>query len=212
MNTKSLTVLCKGATERNFVVKTLAPHLRLRSVVAKPVDLGGTPSMASLHNQINNALADRRDHVFVTTMLDLYRLGNFPGNEAQTGEHVRTRIARIESALSARFANPNFIPYIQLHEFEALIFVDVEKIPIAFPDGEADHAVAKLKSLVGDIEPELINERPNHAPSKRIINLIEAYKPVKWSAGPEIVEEIGLLRVRNACPNFNQWVSRLESL
>lgn len=66
-------------------------------------------------------------------MLDLYALGHFPGNEHQSSEHVRTRVKRIEQSLLDKFPNPNFIPYIQLHEFEALVLVDPEKISVAFP-------------------------------------------------------------------------------
>jgi hypothetical protein len=208
----TLTILCEGATERNFVVKTLAPHLRRRNIFAKPIDLGGTPTMASLHSQVNNALQSRRIHEFVSTMLDLYRLGNFPGNEPLVGEPVRVRVKRIEESLFKKFPNPNFIPYIQLHEFEALVLVDVDKIPVAFPDGEADNAIQVLKTSIGDAEPELINELPNTTPSKRLIAAIPSYKNVKWSAGPEIVEEIGLARVRQKCPSFHAWVTRLEGL
>ncbi|CAN5533160.1 DUF4276 family protein [soil metagenome] len=208
----TVTILCEGATERNFVVTTLAPHLRKRNIFAKPIDLGGTPTVGSLHGQVNNALHSRRNHEYVSTMLDLYRLGNFPGNEPQAGEHVRGRVQRIEQSLFEKFPNPNFLPYIQLHEFEALVLVDVDKIPVAFPDGEADHAIKGLKASIGNTEPELINEHANTAPSKRIIAAIPAYKAVKWSAGVEIVEEIGLGRVRAACPHFAAWVTRLEGL
>src|SRR5437879_3188755 len=104
----TLTLLCEGATERNFVVKTLTPHLRRLNIHAKPISLGGTPTLVGLHNQINSALSSRRSHEFVSTMLDLYRLGNFPGNEARPGEPVRLRVSRVEDLLCKRFPNPNF--------------------------------------------------------------------------------------------------------
>ena len=145
-------------------------------------------------------------------MLDLYRLGKFPGNAPEPKEDVRARVKRIQRLLFDAFPNPNFIPYIQLHEFEALVLVDISKIPVAFPDGEADKCTSKLKTSIGQTEPELVNDGPNTAPSKRIIAAIPAYEDVKWSAGPEIVEEIGLTYVRQACPNFDGWITRLENL
>ena len=208
----SVTILCEGATEQNFVVKTLVPHLRNRNIFAKAINLRGTQTVASLHVQVNNALQSRRDHEYVSTMLDLYRLGHFPGNEARPGENVRIRVKRIEDDLFEKFPNPNFIPYIQLHEFEALVLVDADIIPVAFPDGEADGAIEALKRSYRGMEPELINENPNSAPSKRIISAIPAYKMVKSSAGPEIVEEIGLVRIRESCPNFDAWVTKIESI
>ncbi len=208
----SLTVLCEGATEQKFIATTLAPHLKMRDVFAKPINLGGTPTLAALHKQIDSALRSRRSHEYVTTMLDLYRLGNLPGNDRRSGESMRERISRIEHSLLEAFPNPNFIPYIQLHEFESLVLVDVDKIPMAFPDGEADNKITSLKKSIGDTEPELVNEQPDSAPSKRIIGAIPAYRSVKASVGAEIVEAIGLPRLREACPNFNAWVTRLECL
>jgi hypothetical protein len=208
----TLTILCEGATERNFVTKTLSQHLRRANIFVKPIDLGGTPTVAALHDQINSALRSRRDHEYVSMMVDLYRLGRFPGNKPVAGESARSRVKRIERSLSTKFPNPNFIPYIQLHEFEALVLVDVERIPIAFPDGEADRAIIKLKADIGESEPELVDDHPNTSPSQRIIAAIPSHKQVKWSAGPEIVDEIGLPRLRQACPNFNAWVTRIENL
>jgi hypothetical protein len=64
----SLTVLCEGDTERNFVIKILKPHLRDFDVFAEPINLGGTPTLMILHNQIDNALSNRRSHLYVTTI------------------------------------------------------------------------------------------------------------------------------------------------
>lgn len=73
--TISLTILCEGATERNFVVQTLRPYLREFKVFVKPIDLGGSQSISSFKKQVNNALQTRRQHEYVTTMIDLYGLG-----------------------------------------------------------------------------------------------------------------------------------------
>lgn len=145
-------------------------------------------------------------------MIDLYRLGKLPGNTRIADEHPRDCARRIQSALFDKFPNPNFIPYIELHEFEALVLVDVNKIAVAFPDGEATEGIRTLKLSIGDAEPELVDEGLDTAPSKRIISAIPLYKRVKAVAGPEIVEEIGLDKVRRACPHFNEWVTLLESL
>ena len=161
----TLTVLCEGATEKNFVVKTLSPHLKNRNVFVKPIDLGGNISVRKLHNQINSTLKSGRGHEYVTTMIDLYGLGKFPGNEARPNETARVRVVRIQDALFDEFPNPNFIPYIQLHEFEALVLVDTEKIRVAFPDGEAETGIAVLNKSIGDTEPELVNESVDTAPS-----------------------------------------------
>ena len=50
------------------------------------------------------------------------------------------------------------------------------------------------------------------APSKRLIQEVPAYKHLKSIAGPAIAARIGLTVLRNRCPHFNEWVTRLEQL
>ena len=50
------------------------------------------------------------------------------------------RVHRIESEMAERLPNPRFIPYVQVHEFEALVFVDLNQLVKPFPDGEANGA------------------------------------------------------------------------
>jgi hypothetical protein len=57
--------------------------------------------------------------------------------------------------------------------------------------------------------PEEINERPEFAPSKRIIDLFPAYK--KTLHGPTTAARIGLETIRNECPHFNEWMNKLEA-
>jgi hypothetical protein len=57
--------------------------------------------------------------------------------------------------------------------------------------------------------PEEINERPGCAPSKRIADLCPAYR--KALHGPTTAKRIGLEQIRIECPNFNDWLKRLEA-
>lgn len=50
------------------------------------------------------------------------------------------------------------------------------------------------------------------APSKRIITLIGEKKYDKVDDGIFILQEIGLDRIRQACPHFNAWLTQLENL
>lgn len=60
--------------------------------------------------------------------------------------------------------------------------------------------------------PELINDGPTTAPSKRIIAEIPEYAFQKSTAGPLIAARIGLDVMRARCPNFGEWLGRLEAL
>ncbi|NJN55573.1 MAG: DUF4276 family protein [Anaerolineae bacterium] len=58
--------------------------------------------------------------------------------------------------------------------------------------------------------PEMINDDVNTAPSKRLIRLYPPYnKPLH---GNIAAEHIGLAAIREKCPHFNEWVSRLEQV
>ncbi|MGH8907498.1 MAG: DUF4276 family protein [Egibacteraceae bacterium] len=59
-------------------------------------------------------------------------------------------------------------------------------------------------------EPELVDDGPKSAPSKRIIDAWPQY--AKTTDGPVLAAQIGIARLRDRCPHFDAWVSRLESL
>jgi Domain of unknown function (DUF4276) len=73
---------------------------------------------------------------------------------------------------------PDFrlIPYLSLHEYEGLLFSD----PDAFARSIGQPALATLLHQVrGDFPtPEDINNNPQTAPSKRVVDIYPAYKKV----------------------------------
>jgi len=58
--------------------------------------------------------------------------------------------------------------------------------------------------------PEEINNNPNTAPSKRLLNLYEGYE--KITHGCDAAEFIGLALIRKKCYLFNKWMNTLEAL
>lgn len=86
----------------------------------------------------------------------------------------------------------SFIPYVQLHEFEALLLADPERLVSLYPDKK--------------------NKKPSSAPSKRIIKYIPEYEGQKAQVAPLVVEDIGLLRLRERCSHFSDWITKLEGL
>lgn len=156
---------------------------------------------------------EKGDDVFFTTMFDFYKLpADFPGFEAarlNTDPYEKIKI--IEEQLLSDISSPRFISYIQLHEYETLLFAGLNK----FHHYYIEHArqIAALKEEVADIiNPELINEKPKTAPSKRITKHLPSYFKDKTSAGPIIAEHIGLEVLRAKCQHFNSWVLQLEQL
>jgi hypothetical protein len=226
-----LHVVAEGQTEEGFVNEILGPALAAQNVF---VDVhcittgrhrgtafrGGLMAYEHLARDLTLWMKqDQKAESWFTTMVDFYALpGDFPGLTAPTQTlGSPDRVAALEAALHedmvTRLAGlpvaQRFIPYIQLHEFEALLFADPEAFLEAFPDGT--DAVSKLTAIRKNfINPEDIDDKPQTAPSRRILALLPDYqKPV---AGLLIAQRIGLDAIRPACPHFSAWIVRLLAL
>lgn len=212
MKTAELRVLCEGLTEYNFITQVLAPHLKGFRVFASPQNLGGVQTFEKLREAIKRDLGRFRPHQYITTMIDLYALPDYPGDPKTNGLKGAARALQIEAAMSAEMPAAGFLPYIQVHEFEALVFVDLDQLPRAFPDGEANRAPQQLRREIGSLAPEDIDDGPEIAPSKRLIRAFPAYAYIKPSVGPLIAANTTLPRLRAKCPHFNSWIHKLERL
>ena len=105
--------------------------------------------------------------------------------------------------------NPNrFVPYVMIHEFEAMLFSDCELFSRVV--GRRD-LVSQFQAIRDAFEsPEEIDDSPLTAPSKRIMALFPGYQ--KPLMGTLAVLEIGLKTIRRECPHFRSWLERLESV
>jgi hypothetical protein len=78
---------------------------------------------------------------------------------------------------------------------------------------EHEKQICELKKVLNFVEngnPELINDNPETAPSKRIMNVIPEYDKV--TAGVSIVEKIGIGKIVESCQHFNDWIDVLKQL
>ena len=219
-----LNFIVEGQTEETFVNQTLKPHLSRFSVgvSARVVTTskqrgvkfrGGLSTYAKAKRDITLwTKQDRNTDVRFTTMFDLYGLPtDFPAYAAAVQNDPFQRVGALEDALAKDISDDRFIPYIQLHEFEALILSDAGQLASQFDN--CDEGIARLKTIVSSFDsPELINEGTNTAPSKRIIREIPEYEGSKVSAGPIVAATIGLPTLRSKCSHFAQWLDKLENL
>lgn len=114
--------------------------------------------------------------------------------------------------MGAAFNPARFISYIQLHELESLLFAGPDEMAQVF--GKPTLA-PKFKKIVTDCGGcENINDRPETAPSKRIQHLVSEYKKGSGvnAHAYRIAQHIGMEKIRQECPNFNRWFSKLEQL
>lgn len=213
-----LNITTEGETELKFVKNTLAVYLSRfnidvfgRSVQTSTGFRGGMTTYNKAKRDIcawlnRNASGEWK----FTTMFDLYGLPkDFPGYEdALKKKDPYEKVRVLEEAFKKDIDDYRFIPYIQLHEFEALIFADPDKLTLEFPDKEA--AIQNLVELSRGGNPELIDDFPDTAPSKRIIKEIKAYEKNKSTSGPNVVESIGILNLKEKCRHFREWITKLE--
>ena len=220
-----LNMVVEGQTEEAFVHAVLEGPLAMRSVFVAvrcvetsrdkrrhKVYRGGLLDYQRAKGDLLRWLSeDRRGDARFTTMFDLYRLPeDFPGREqARRLKTPWERVEALESSFRQDINDPRFLPYIQLHEFEALLFVEPSKFDWEFIEHAG--AIARLASISAKFaSPEEIND--TESPSKRIIKEIPEYEYQKSSAGPVIASKIGLPSLRQKCPHFHRWLGLLEAL
>ena len=69
--------------------------------------------------------------------------------------------------------------------------------------------MASIKQIIDSFpNPEMINDGPNTAPSKRLINLIPRYRKVYH--GSEIASENGIQSILDKCPRFSNWIENIK--
>lgn len=217
--------IVEGHTERNFVDDILAPYLKHDPCIYKAglittsrdksrgrVFKGGLGNYEKVKNEIERWLkTNRGNDCRFTTMFDYYALpDDFPGfAESRKAVDPYEKVKILEDALAADIGDWRMIPYIQLHEFEAMIFVDPIKLNDEYPDSE--NAIRQLTNIADqNTNPELINDGNETAPSKRILHQIPEYD--KTFAGVNTVDKIGIDAIRNKCPHFDEWLKKLKNL
>lgn len=216
-----LLLLVEGPTEERFVKQVLGPHLLEFNVFASATIVwtkrlpsgGGFQGGGRRFKKYDESLRPllRDSTAWITTIVDYYALPEgFPGtDEAARKPAVREKVAVLETAWKKLVGDhPRFIPFLSLHEFETWLFAAPDVVATHFGEPDVEET---LKSMVQEAgEPELVNDGPDTHSSARIETLLPQFG--KTADGPVILEKTGLKRVRETCPNFQSWLTRLEGL
>lgn len=220
-----LYLFAEGRTEETFADVLLKPHLAKQGVYldgivqignAKKkgkIHRGGGRNYVAMKNDMLRFLAQEKSgDVYFTTMIDLYAIpARFPrlGEAECLRNDPFQRVEFLERAFEGDIGDRRFIAYIQLHEFEAILFSDPSGFRYRYSHHESQ--IAELQAIAdAHKSPELIDDGPQTAPSKRIFSQFPDY--AKPSMGPDIADWIGLDTIRSKCPHFHAWLSRLETL
>jgi len=221
MSNITVYIIVEGQTEQTFVRELLAPEMGYQGIflhpvlIGKPGHKGGDIRFERAKEDIGRFLK-QRSSTHISTMFDYFRLEpSWPGNVNMQGYPTAIEKAKkIEDATLARirelFPDHNvegrFIPYIEMHEFEALLFSEAS---ILAKEIRVDPA--EIEDILDEFgEPEEIDDGPDTAPSKRLISFHNSYRKV--AMGKTISEAIGIPTIREKCPHFDKWLTRLEQL
>lgn len=206
-------IVCEGQTEVEFVKSCLAPYLQHSNVRAFP-SLLQSPSGNHKGGRVTvERLVRFMSHQYhqtdrITTLVDFYGFQDrAERSRAQLEADIRAGVAASTTGYDPRFV----LPYVQMYEFEGLLFTD----PQAFEwveDGWSDEAEKALQAVTDAFAtPEEINNRRETAPSKRILKIFPEGSYSKTEHGPLVAESIGIDAIRAKCPAFSEWVGKLQA-
>jgi hypothetical protein len=212
-------VLVEGDTEVSFVDYILYPEFAAKGIFLTSALFRkkhkGSFGYQNCQKRILNSIK-QDSSIYVTTFVDYYKLPeDWPGRvESKSFKDYKDKAYKIEQALLKDIIgqmgdswNPaQFIPYVQMHEFEALLFSNVSVLAENNPS-VSDSFANIVKSFSC---PEEINDNYETCPSRRIKQHIANYD--KRVDGIIKAQNIGLKTMRRECPHFNEWIEKLEGI
>jgi hypothetical protein len=217
---KTIYIMVEGQTEESFINNNIYPLLMLNALWAQPILLttsrspkgkpfkGGFPPYSQVKKEILSLLHEGH-RPFVTTMFDYYALPDtFPGKTSVPNGNCFQKAQYLENELAADINSKRFIPYLQLHEFEALLFSSTMTIATTMNEpnrvGALDDIMRRFRS------PEEINDNRDTCPSARIKKIFPNYRKVLH--GSRISNAIGLRTVLGGCDRFKSWYDKISNL
>jgi len=214
---RAIYIICEGPSEEEFVNKILRPYFITHHIYdVRPILMttskghkGGDVKFDRLkHNVVK--LLDRESDILVTTFIDYFMLRNdFPKYDvAQENQNKIQRVDFLEQALGDAINNSRFIPYIQLHEFEGLLFAAKDGFEF-LPDLKQTNLNKLLLAVEEKENPEELNDGELTAPSKRLEQLIPGFDKNKPFYGGLIAEVNTINAVLDRCLRFKNWVETL---
>lgn len=215
-------VICEGQTEEMFINEVLAQaflHLDIYlmpALIGKPGHKGGNFRFERLLTDVEKRLLGDRQ-AYCTTFFDFYGLPEeFPGkivagNQNTMNEKADCLLEAMIDKLRQKLggdAMRRFIPYVQMYEFEGLLFSCPKRLASGINQPALEDKFLHIRNKFDT--PETINNSPMTAPSKRLLKLYEGYeKPLHGSLA---AIEIGLPAIRSECARFDAWLRHIEAL
>lgn len=225
-------VICEGQTEERFIKDIFASYFNPQKFYIQPLMIptsktgkGGALNYQRVKDFICDKLKED-ENAYLTTMFDYCAIdNNFPGTNNNISD-IYKKVSFLENEfykdilLTVATARDKFIPYFQLHEFESLLFSDIDKIILGDSswnnnDKKLLDVLDKLKDKMNEEfsnNPECINNSLQTSPSHRLKVIFISPKYKKVLHGNKIAKEIGMVQILNSCRHFKDWCNKLCSL
>lgn len=212
-------VVVEGPTEKEFIDECLKPYwtanyglydVQVR-ILGVPGKKGGDVRVARIRKDVELLLKQRSD-AFVTTLVDYYGIRtDIPDYEkCQSLPMIDQRIECLEKGLYELLGSQRFVPYLQKHEFETLLFASGNSL-IKYLTSKSCTAIEQMNKDLGGAE----NINTANPPSYRLAEIISKNEPFRYrkvAYGSILALEIGLPTILHECPRFAAWVERIGKL
>lgn len=220
MTPRRIHVLLEGPTEEAFIHAGLYEELRDRglnpswTIVQTGTTArggparGGVGSWPKFEGEVRKLLAERPRYAVVTMLCDFYAFPHrqIPGITPCTSADPYAKVAHVEKAMEQAIGDSRFISHLVLHEAEALVFAAAEQLSRCISRPQLAVELAKQLAEAGG-NPELVNDGPETAPSKRLLKAFPGYD--KQRHGPQAIKELGWAELRRQCRHLDEWIKRL---
>lgn len=216
---RKLHILVEGQTEEVVVNDVIKPYLSSDDLYVTTSILttkrpaggsaykGGVTSWGKISRELQLLLGDTST-TLLTTLIDYYGFpGDAPGMATRPHGSPYDRVAHVERAMAEEVGGSRFLPHLVLHEIEAWVLADCQRLGDLM--GDSSGATQLARDVDSEPSPEMVNDGTDTAPSKRIISVYPQY--VKTFDGPLVIADNGLDSIRQRCPHADQWLANVEA-
>lgn len=217
---KHLYIIVEGPTELEFINRILIPYFNSKGIISHIQ--GITITMSGGGHGFNNIkhfentikpVLNYNNEPFITTLIDYFKLNSetkLPGfldclNKPSTDEKIECLENKLYNIVQKIKPYNYFIPYIQKHEMETLMFANPED-GFSLENDKIKNAIIEISKQYPNIED--INGSELGAPSKRLEAIYKSNdkKYNKIVDGIDIIEFSGIDTIIEKCPRFKNWI------
>lgn len=220
---KHLYIIVEGPTELEFINRILIPYFNSKGITSHIQGIiitmsGGGHGFNNIKHFANTIkpVLNYNNEPIITTLIDYFKLNSetkLPGflecsKNQPTDKKIECLEGKLNDIVQAIKLYNYFIPYIQKHEMETLMFANPED-GFSLENVKIKNAVLEICKQYPNIED--INGSEIGAPSKRLeaIYKLNNKKYEKIIDGIDIAEFTGIEKILEKCPRFRNWIENL---